>query len=328
MGSLGHNPPTRSDRLAADRRRPYTSGVFHIAAFYRFTPIPDPEALRDGILQACHEAEIKGTMLLAPEGINGTIAGTEDGVHAVLDFLRSTDPIDELPTKRSTAEDDPFLRLKVRIKREIVTLGVGEVDTRANTGVHVPAGEWNDLISDPDVFVIDTRNDYEVAIGSFDGALDPHTNSFTEFPDWVTALDGLDKDTRVAMFCTGGIRCEKATAYLTEQGFTNVFQLEGGILKYLETTPESESMWDGECYVFDRRVSVGHGLVPGTMEICPNCNRVVDDVGRAGEGYVPGVTCPTCVDTITDERRARFSERQRQIELAAERGTHHLGRTL
>jgi len=302
--------------------------VFHIAAFYRFVDIPDPAALREKILETCLLAGVKGTILLAPEGINGTIAGSEEGVETALDYLRSTDEIDELPTKQSTANEDPFLRMKVRIKREIVTLGVGDVDTVANPGVHVPPKQWNALISEPDVLVIDTRNDYEVAIGTFEGATDPHTRSFTEFPDWVTATDGLDKDTRLAMFCTGGIRCEKATAYLAERGFTNVFQLDGGILKYLETIPESDSMWAGECYVFDRRVSVGHGLVPGTMEICPNCNTVVDDVARGGDGYVAGVTCPTCAGTITENRRARFAERQRQIDLAAERGRQHLGRSL
>lgn len=282
--------------------------------------------MREGILHACGSSGVKGTILLAPEGINGTIAGSEEGVDAVLDYLRSMEEIDELPTRRSTAKADPFLRLKVRIKREIVTLGVGAVNTRANTGVHVPPNEWNSLISEPDVVVIDTRNDYEVAIGTFEGATDPHTESFTEFPDWITATDGLGKDTRLAMFCTGGIRCEKATAYLTEQGFTNVFQLEGGILKYLETMPESDSMWDGECYVFDRRVSVGHGLVPGTMEVCPNCNAVVNSEARGVEGYVTGVTCPSCFDTISEDRKVRFAERQHQIDLATERGTYHLGR--
>jgi UPF0176 protein len=300
--------------------------VFHIAAFYRFAEIADPALIREGILDACETNGVKGTILIAPEGINGTVAGPEEGVENVLAHLRSLDAIDELPAKHSTATADPFLRLKVRIKKEIVTLGVGTVDTLANTGVHVPASEWNRLISDPDVVVVDTRNAYEVAIGSFDGATDPRTRSFTEFPEWIAATDGLSKDTRLAMFCTGGIRCEKATAYLAEQGFSNVFQLEGGILKYLETVPEADSMWDGECYVFDRRVSVGHGLVPGSMEVCPNCNVVVNDDARAAEGYVAGVTCADCFDTITEERRARFAERQRQIELAAERGTHHLGR--
>lgn len=300
--------------------------MFHIAAFYRFAEIADPAAVREGIVDVCESNDVKGTILIAPEGINGTIAGPEDGVELVLNQLRSLDEIDELPAKHSTARTDPFLRLKVRIKSEIVTLGVGAVDTRANAGVHVPASDWNDLIRERDVVVVDTRNAYEVAIGSFDGATDPHTRSFTEFPDWISATDGLDKNTRLAMFCTGGIRCEKATAYLAEQGFTNVFQLDGGILKYLETVPQADSMWNGECYVFDRRVSVGHGLVPGTMEVCPNCNVVVNDEARAAEGYVTGVTCPECFDTITDDRRARFAERQHQMDLAAERGTQHLGR--
>lgn len=299
--------------------------MFHIAAFYRFVSISDPVALRESALDACRSAEVKGTILIAPEGLNGTIAGSAEGVDAVLTHLRSRPEIDELPAKHATAAEDPFLRLKVRLKKEIVTLGTGEVDTRAHTGVHVPPRQWNELISKPDVVVIDARNDYEVAIGSFEGATDPKTTSFTEFPDWIARSEALDKDAPIAMFCTGGIRCEKATAYLAEQGFTNVFQLEGGILRYLEAIPESESLWKGECYVFDRRVSVGHGLVPGTMEICPNCNTVIGATERETDGYVRGVTCPGCADSISEDRRARFSERQRQIEIAAQRGVSHLG---
>lgn len=300
--------------------------MFHIAAFYRFVKLCEPEAVRPALIDICHANGVKGTILLAHEGINGTIAGSATGVECVLMHLRSYDEFSGLEAKHATSEADPFLRLKVRLKREIVRLGVGDVDTTGNTGVHVPPHQWNELISEPDVVVIDTRNAYEVAIGTFVGAAEPKTRSFTEFPAWIAELSGVDRDTKIAMFCTGGIRCEKATAYLREQGFENVFQLEGGILKYLESVPAGESMWEGECYVFDRRVSVGHGLVPGDMEVCPNCNTVVADEDRNQNGYTRAVMCPACAETITEERRQRFAERQRQIDLAAARGTSHLGR--
>lgn len=300
--------------------------MYTIAAFYHFAPIADRKALQTDLRSRCAAEGVKGTLLIASEGINGTIASSDDGVRRVVDHIRSIDGFEHLVTKWAQAEIDPFLRLKVRLKREIVTLGVGKVDTPANTGTHVPPDEWNSLIERPDVVLVDTRNDYEVAIGSFEGAVDPRTTSFTEFPEWITQNDQINEDTPLAMFCTGGIRCEKATAYLTEQGFTNVFQLEGGILRYLEEVDEANSKWEGECYVFDRRVSVGHGLIPGDLEICPNCNTVIDGEERELPGYSLGITCPACVDTINPDRYARFAERQKQIELAEERGTTHLGR--
>jgi UPF0176 protein len=298
--------------------------MYTIAAFYQFAMVDDPSALRASVLATAGSAAITGTVLIAPEGINGTIAGSEEGVSAVLEHLRSTKGFADLPVKFASDDTDPFLRLKVRVKNEIVSLGVGDVDTESNTGLHVSADEWNDLISDPDVVVIDTRNAYEVAVGTFDGAVDPGTRSFTEFPEWIRQHPEL-KDRRLAMFCTGGIRCEKATAYLKDEGFTDVFQLDGGILRYLETADKDESMWNGECYVFDRRVSVGHGLVPGNLEICPNCNTVLSHDDRDAPGYRIGVTCQACHDTITPDRFARFSERQHQIDLATARGTTHLG---
>ncbi|MGI9666864.1 MAG: rhodanese-related sulfurtransferase [Acidimicrobiia bacterium] len=300
--------------------------MFSIAALYHFSPIQDLVGTRQTLLAACTEHGVKGTLLLASEGLNGTIASEGNGVRSVVDAICALPGFENTSVKWATADADPFLRLKVRLKREIVTLGVGEVDTPAHTGTHVPASEWNALISRPDVIVVDTRNDYEVAIGTFEGAVDPGTKSFTEFPAWIDNAADIDKDTPLAMFCTGGIRCEKATAYLTEQGFTNLFQLDGGILRYLEEVDEPESMWDGECYVFDRRVSVGHGLVPGGLEICPNCNSVIGDAAREAEGYAVGITCPVCVDTISADRYARFAERQKQVELAEARGTTHLGR--
>ena len=298
--------------------------MFTIASFYRFVPVHDGDDLRSRLIDACTTNEVKGTILVAPEGVNGTISGPSAGVETVVALLHDDNRFSAMPIKWASADTDPFLRLKVRAKREIVALGVGEVDTAA-TATAVAPEEWNDLIADPDTVVIDTRNDYEVAIGTFRGAIDPGTRSFTEFPAWVATSDN-DRDTPIAMFCTGGIRCEKATAHLASQGFTNLFQLDGGILTYLERTEPAASQWEGECYVFDRRVSVGHGLTPGTNEVCPNCNRVVGDDERMHDGYRKGVTCGSCHDTITPDRAARFAERQKQIDLAAERGTVHLGR--
>ena len=298
--------------------------MFHIAAFYVFTRLDGITSMRESLYDVCTDHGVKGTILLALEGVNGTIAGTAEGVDAVLSFLTDDDRLAGLEAKRSTAVDDPFLRLKVRLKKEIVTLGVGEVDTATGTAPHVPPGEWNDLIADPDTVVIDTRNSYEVAIGTFEGALNPATRSFREFPAWVEAHPEL-KGKRLAMFCTGGIRCEKATAYLRAIGFDDVHQLDGGILKYLETVEEPASSWNGECYVFDRRVSVGHGLESGNLEVCPNCNAVLGEHERSATGYRKGICCPSCSNDLTPEREARFAERQRQIELAEARGTKHLG---
>jgi len=301
--------------------------VFSIAAFYYFADLDDPGVVRENLLEVCADNGVKGTILIAPEGINGTIAGSEAAIDTVLSFIRDDERLSGLEEKRALSDADPFLRLKVRLKKEIVTLGVGNVDSVGNTGEHVPAVAWNDLISDPDTVLIDTRNSYEYAIGTFEGAINPETRSFREFPAWVDAHPEL-KGKRLAMFCTGGIRCEKATAYLQENGFDEVYQLEGGILKYLETIEEPASMWDGECYVFDRRVSVGHRLIPGKLEVCPNCNTVLDEEARDTDGYRRGVCCPTCHDNLTPDREARFAERQHQIELAEARGERHLGMVL
>jgi UPF0176 protein len=301
--------------------------MFHIAAFYQFACINDAGILRENLHEMCVENDVKGTILVASEGINGTIAGAEAAIDAVLGFIRDDARLAGLQEKRAVAGDDPFLRLKVRLKKEIVTLGVGDVDSTGHTGQHVPAGAWNDLISDPDTVVIDTRNDYEHAIGTFDGAINPETRSFREFPAWVDAHPEL-KGKRLAMFCTGGIRCEKATAYLRQNGFDEVYQLEGGIVKYLELIEEPASLWEGECYVFDRRVSVGHRLVPGNLEVCPNCNTVLDDAARGNDTYRRGICCASCHESLTANSEARFTERQRQIELAEARGERHLGMVL
>lgn len=301
--------------------------MFHIAAFYLFADLPDYESFQDRLVALGAEGDVKGTVLLAPEGVNGTIAGAREDVEAFLDLLRSDSRLSALEAKWSMAEEDPFLRLKVRLKKEIVTLRVGDVDSINNTATHVPASEWNELISDPDTIVIDTRNDYEHAIGTFANSVNPETRRFGEFPAWIKSQPDI-KGKKLAMFCTGGIRCEKGTAYLREQGFEDVYQLEGGVLKYLEVMDPDESLWDGECYVFDRRVSVSHGLIPGNLEICQNCNTVLDDEDRASAGYRKGVHCDACRNTISDSRISRFAERQNQMELAEQRGLTHLGHVL
>lgn len=296
-----------------------------IAALYHFTRFPDPTALRAPLIDLCQTHGVKGSLLLAGEGINGTIAGPREGIDAVIRHIRALPGCSDLEWKESFAATMPFGRMKVRLKREIVTMGVPDVDPRARVGHYVSAQDWNDLISAPDVAVIDTRNDYEVAIGTFEGAVDPQTRSFREFPKWWAENRDRFHNKRIAMFCTGGIRCEKSTNFLLSQGVEEVYHLKGGILKYLEEMPEDKSLWHGECYVFDARVSVGHGLVPGQNESCGACRRPVTPDDRAHPSYEKGVCCPACVDEYSPADRSRFRERQRQMDLALSRGETHLG---
>jgi UPF0176 protein len=296
-----------------------------IAALYHFARFPDPAALRDPLLALCKRHGVKGSLLLAGEGINGTIAGPREGIDAVLANIRTLPGCADLEWKESFAETMPFGRMKVRLKREIVTMGVPDVDPRVRVGHYVQPKDWNALISAPDVAVIDTRNAYEVAIGTFDGAVDPGTRSFRDFPAWWQQNRDRFHNKRIAMFCTGGIRCEKSTNYLLSQGVDQVYHLKGGILKYLETVPADESLWQGECFVFDARVSVGHGLVPGQNESCGACRRPVTPADRADPAYEKGVCCPACKDEYTPADRARFRERQKQLDLAAQRGMAHFG---
>jgi UPF0176 protein len=296
-----------------------------VAALYHFTKLPDPAAYRQGLLDLCTAEGVKGSILLAPEGVNGTIAGTRTGIDAVLSHLRAMPGCAGLIHKESPAETMPFGRMKVRLKREIVTMGQPDVDPLAAVGHYVTPQDWNALISAPDVAVIDTRNDYEVQIGTFAGAVDPQTHSFREFPAWWQANKDRFHNKRIAMFCTGGIRCEKSTNYLLGQGVTDVFHLQGGILKYLEEVPQDQSLWQGECFVFDERVSVGHGLIPGDFTACRACRRPLSDTDRTSPLYEHGVRCPHCADEYTEADRARFRERQHQMDLAAARGQRHLG---
>ena len=296
-----------------------------VAALYHFTRFPDPAALKPGLMEVCVAHGVKGSLLLAPEGINGTIAGTREGIDAAVAAIRALPGCEGLEWKESFAVEMPFGRMKVKLKREIVTMGQPDVDPLARVGNYVSAKDWNTLISDPDTVVIDTRNDYEVAIGTFQGAVDPGTKAFGEFPDWWQENRDRFAGKRIAMFCTGGIRCEKSTNYLLGQGVNQVFHLKGGILKYLEDVPEAESLWQGQCFVFDDRVSVGHGLVPGGLKVCGACRRPVTAEDQADPVYEDGVCCPACVDEYSSADRERFRERHRQMLLAAKRGTQHLG---
>lgn len=283
-----------------------------VTAFYHFTPLDDPDGLRAPLRAIAEAGGVKGSILVAPEGVNGTIAGPPAGVGAVLAHLRGLPGCAGLEHKESHADEMPFRRLKVRLKREIVTLGQ-PVDPRVAVGTYVAPEDWNDVIRDPETVVIDTRNAYETAIGTFEGAVDPATASFGDFPAWWEANRDRYDGKRVAMFCTGGIRCEKASSWLMSRGVADVLHLKGGILKYLEEMPAEASAWQGECYVFDRRVAVGHGLEQGTHSECAACGRPVSAEGRAHPDYRPGVQCAACLDEYSDADRARFAERQRQI---------------
>jgi UPF0176 protein len=310
---------------------------FLTAALYKFVELPDFAALQAPLLAVCEAHGIKGTLLLAAEGINGTIAGLADDVHAVLSYLRSDslfkNRLATLEHKESWASAMPFYRMKVRLKKEIVTLGVPDVHPALMAGQYVKPSDWNELIARPGVVLVDTRNDYEVSIGTFAGAVNPATASFSELPGWVeremqsggqlAEVDGVKP--KVAMFCTGGIRCEKSTAFLKSKGFGEVYHLEGGILKYLETVPEAQSRWQGQCFVFDERVSVGHGLLEGDLELCRSCRDPLTEAAKASPLYERGVSCPGCHGRTTDEQKAGYRQRQKQVDLAEARKQSHIG---
>lgn len=309
-----------------------TSSPVRVAALYKFARMENCEEVRGELARICCASGIKGTLLLAPEGINGTIAGSDRAIDGIVAFIRTLSGFSDLDVKYSAAGTMPFYRMKVRVKREIVTMGQPDVDPLAGTGHYVAPQDWNALISDPGTIVIDTRNDYEVAIGTFAGAIDPGTASFRDFPAWFRAererlLENGDRP-KIAMFCTGGIRCEKSTAFLKSEGIEEVYHLQGGILKYLETVPADQSLWQGECFVFDERVAVGHGLEIGTHELCRACRRPVSQDDRASPLYKAGVSCAACHSERTDAQRAKYAERDRQERLARSRGTAHVGASL
>lgn len=299
--------------------------MYIVCALYHFTPFPDHAALRDPLLSLAKSNGVTGTLLLAKEGINGTIAGSRQGIDAMLAHIRALPGCADLDWKESTAADQPFARMKVKLKKEIVTLGQPDVDPRAKVGHYVEPQDWNDLIRSPDVALIDTRNEYEIAIGTFEGAIDPETTSFREFPAWWEANKERFHNKRIAMFCTGGIRCEKSTNYLLGLGVEDVYHLKGGILKYLEEVPQDDSTWQGECFVFDGRVSVGHGLTEGPHILCHACRRPILPEDTKRPEYEKGVSCHHCITETTDQDKVRFREREKQIALAKTRGETHLG---
>lgn len=294
-----------------------------VAALYKFVTLDDFEALREPLRQAMLANDVKGTLLLAEEGINGTVAGSREGIDALLAWLQADPRLVDIDHKESYCDVPPFYRTKVKLKKEIVSLGVEGVDPNRRVGTYVEPRDWNDLIADPEVLVIDTRNDYEVAIGTFEGAVDPRTKSFREFPAYVKAHYDPARHKKVAMFCTGGIRCEKASSFMLGEGFEEVYHLKGGVLRYLEEVPEEASLWRGQCFVFDNRVTVRHDLSEGEFEQCHACRMPISAEDQRSEYYEPGVSCPHCWDSLPAKTRDGARERQKQIELAKARGEPH-----
>ena len=295
-----------------------------VCSLYHFVALDDHEALKESLLQLLQKLQITGSLLLAGEGLNGTIAGSREAINQVIMFLEKDGRFNGLQIKESKTDKSPFKRTKVKIKTEIVTMGLPYIDPQHYAGEYVAPAQWNRLISDPDVVVIDTRNEYEIAVGSFDGALNPQTTSFREFPLFAKTLK-IHKSTKVAMYCTGGIRCEKSTAYLKSLGFNNVYHLQGGILKYLEETPENESLWKGECFVFDDRVTVNHQLRQGRYDQCHACRTPISQEDKESPYFLEGISCHLCYKTLTEDRRERLQERVKQVRLAKKRGETHIG---
>ncbi|WP_298942240.1 rhodanese-related sulfurtransferase [uncultured Psychromonas sp.] len=296
-----------------------------VCALYRFVDLANYEEIQTPLLNILNANQVKGTLLLASEGINGTIAGDQEGIDNVLNWLKFDPRLADLTAKFSFDTENPFYRTKVKLKKEIVTMGVEGIDPNRVVGTYVKPKDWNALISDPEVLLVDTRNDYEISIGTFENAVDPKTTNFREFPAYVKENLDPAKHKKVAMFCTGGIRCEKSTAYLKEQGFDEVYHLEGGVLKYLEEVPEEETMWKGECFVFDNRVSVNHQLEKGQYDQCHGCRLPITEEDKKSEKYMQGVSCHQCHDSISEEQKQRFLEREKQIRLSLERGQAHIG---
>ena len=296
-----------------------------VCALYKFVTLENYQALRQPIHDVMEKNHVRGTLLLANEGINGTIAGSRHAIDTVITWLKSDPRLAELECKESITSVMPFNRTKVKLKKEIVTMGIEGIDPKQVVGTYVNAQDWNSLIDDPEVLVIDTRNDYEFQVGTFKNAINPNTQSFREFPQYVKENLDSDKHKKVAMFCTGGIRCEKSTAFLKQQGFDEVYHLKGGILKYLEEMPIESTLWEGECFVFDERVTVNHHLEKGSYDQCNACRLPITEVDKISDKYQQGVSCPHCFDKVTIEQRARFSEREKQMALAKQRGESHLG---
>ncbi|MCX7084498.1 MAG: rhodanese-related sulfurtransferase [Methylococcales bacterium] len=297
-----------------------------VCALYKFVALNDYQDLRLPLHNEMEKLDIRGTLLLANEGINGTVAGSNDGINRLLTWLKADDRLADIDYKLSFTDNMPFNRTKVKLKKEIVTMGIEGIDPKQVVGTYVDPLEWNALISDPDVILIDTRNDYEFTVGTFRNAINPNTESFREFPDYVKNNLNPEQHKKVAMFCTGGIRCEKSTAYLKEQGFENVYHLKGGILKYLEMVPEEQTLWEGECFVFDDRITVNLQLEKGQYDQCNACRLPITEADKASPNYEQGVSCPHCYDKVTAAQKARFMEREKQIALAHQRGETHIGK--
>ena len=301
-----------------------------IASFYKFIDWGDFQEKKPVLEKICRQNNIVGTILLAPEGINGTISGSQEEILTTIKKLKKDSRLSDLESKFSEALGKPFKRMKVRLKKEIVSMGKKNINPGQITGTHVSPEKWNQIIQDPNTLIVDTRNEYEHAIGSFEGSVEPKTNSFRQFPKWVEEklkpLMEKQNKKKVAMFCTGGIRCEKASSYLLQEGFEEVFQLQGGILKYLENIEPKNSLWEGECFVFDERVSIQHGLVEGNYSMCHACRMPIDDNDIKSKKYIEGISCPNCYNIHSDERKQRFAERQKQINLAKQRNEKHIGK--
>ena len=309
--------------------KPKNNEEFKFAALYCFNIINNPEKRKQSLLRFCKDNKILGTILLAKEGINGTISGSNENIDKIVQYLRNWKEIDNIEVKYSYSSQNGFYRMKVKVKKEIVTMGKPSINPSVTKGTYIEPENWNKLISDENVVVVDTRNTYETGVGKFSGAIDPKTKNFREFPHWADqfATNKLNKNKKIAMYCTGGIRCEKASSYLKEKGFKNVFHLKGGILKYLETIPINESRWEGECFVFDQRVTVNHNLEKGDFSQCYGCKMPLSKKEVEDKKYIKGVTCKYCFDSLSKDQKKRFSQRQKQIELSLSRGEAHIGQT-
>ncbi len=315
--------------MVQDIPQPTEATDYVVAALYKFVVLEDLPDFQAQLRAICTECEMMGTLLIAGEGLNGTVSAAYDDMVVFVKWLRARPAFDDIAIKYALYKERPFNRMKVRLKKEIVTMGREDIYPSQNAGTYVEPQDWNALISDPDTMVVDTRNNYETAIGTFKGAVDPNTTNFRDFPDWAEKLSALPADKKpkkLAMFCTGGIRCEKSTALMRQYGFDDVYHLKGGILKYFEEVPVEESLWQGECFVFDNRVSVDHALNKGDYELCFACRMPLTPEEREAETYLPGMSCPHCIDTKTDEQMARYEMRQKQVSLAKERGETHIGK--
>ena len=301
--------------------------LFKVAAFYSFIDLSDLLQLKSEFTEFLKKQDIRGTMLIASEGINGTLAGKESSINEFKNFLKSKNLYEAKNFKTSHCEYDPFPRLKIKLKDEIVTIGNKLVDPKKIVGEYIPPENWNQLIADEEVMVLDTRNTYEHSIGSFKNAIQPETTNFREFPAWLDRVQasGLDKNKKVAMFCTGGIRCEKASSLMRSKGFENIYQLQGGILNYLEKINEEDSLWKGECFVFDDRVAINHKLKVGSYDMCHGCRMPITESDKNSEHYERGISCPNCFNMKTPDQKKRYAERQKQVDLAKLRNEKHIG---